>query len=289
MIMNWCAPAGNYEALVLAGDLLAFVIISNRQTNYTCSLPQQQACHAAQRAQLLLVNAQANHAPRQICHRVVHNMATRGKTHAPVAYTSFSSPFWKHRSTRLFQAGRQPAWCEAMPRNSAGTSLSRTASGLSALQKRQHIKTKGYAAAARLLSVSHVTMQALACHAQHQVVNTAAQQKRVWQQRQQNCGQPAWWGVMPRNSAGTSLSRTASGLSALQHNKNAAAAARLWGCMPHRSTEMCKDQAACNDLLMDALSLVSAVCCCLCQISLSLAARANGRDHLHKFIECMPS
>lgn len=58
----------------------------------------------------------------------------------PVANTSLSRPFWKQRSTRLFQAGRQPAWWEATPRRKAGTSFSRTASGLSALHSNNHMQ-----------------------------------------------------------------------------------------------------------------------------------------------------
>ena len=51
-----------------------------------------------------------------------------------VANTTLSKPCWKQRSTRAFQAGRQPAWWEARPASRGATSASFTASGCSALQ-----------------------------------------------------------------------------------------------------------------------------------------------------------
>ena len=49
--------------------------------------------------------------------------------------STLSRPCWKQRSTSAFQAGRQPAWCEATPASRGATRASFTASGCSALHR----------------------------------------------------------------------------------------------------------------------------------------------------------
>ena len=58
---------------------------------------------------------------------------------------------------RLFQPGRQPAWWDAIPSSSAGTSLDLTASGSSFL----HTVARPYQA--DLATCKHAHVHALAC------------------------------------------------------------------------------------------------------------------------------